>query len=203
MAIHAVQQDKPGESVANIESVAEIAAPDGAPAGPKPADAAALMKDPALAEKFATTVRQTSAALAAAYGEIVALLARSPKYRHLSLADLEWLVLPPLLANQFRIVSAKMKGPQGAMGGAMGDLQMPIGLALWAMVSEEVAAKLERQQKDGAPFRLAPQEWKSGTIPWLLDIVGEPRAAQAMYKQLLETVFKGEKPRGFEVRAGH
>jgi hemolysin-activating ACP:hemolysin acyltransferase len=77
--------------------------------------------------------------------------------------------------------------------------QTSIGLALWALVSEEVAAKLERQQKDGAPFRLAPQEWKSGPIPWLLDIIGDPRAAQAMYRQLLETVFRGERPRGFEV----
>jgi hypothetical protein len=66
-------------------------------------------------------------------------------------------------------------------------------------VSEEVAAKLERQRQDGATFRLAPQEWKSGPIPWLLDIVGEPRAAPAMYKQLLETVFRGGKPRGLEV----
>jgi hypothetical protein len=67
------------------------------------------------------------------------------------------------------------------------------------MVSEEVAAKLAAQKKAGAPFRLAPQEWKSGPIPWLLDIVGDPRAAQAMYRQLLETVFRGGKPRGFEV----
>jgi hypothetical protein len=70
------------------------------------------------------------------------------------------------------------------------------------MVSEEVAAKLERQRQDGAPFRLAPQEWKSGSIPWLLDIVGDPRAVQAMYKQLLDTVLKGQKPRGFEPKAG-
>jgi hypothetical protein len=68
------------------------------------------------------------------------------------------------------------------------------------MVSEEVAAKLAAQKTAGAPFRLAPQEWKCGAIPWLLDIVGEPRAAPAMYKQLLETVFKGERPRGFEVQ---
>jgi hemolysin-activating ACP:hemolysin acyltransferase len=80
--------------------------------------------------------------------------------------------------------------------------QTSIGLALWALVSEEVAAKLAAQKKAGARFRLAPQEWKSGPIPWLLDIVGDPRAVQAMYRQLLDTVFKGQKPRGFEPKPG-
>ena len=63
-----------------------------------------------------------------------------------------------------------------------------------------MAAKLEAQQKDGAMFRLAPQEWKSGDIPWLLDIVAPLEVAKAMYVRIAETTFKGEKPRGFSVR---
>lgn len=46
-------------------------------------------------------------------------------------------------------------------------------------VSPEVASKLEAQQKDAAMFRLAPQEWKSGDIPWLLDIVAPSDVAKA------------------------
>src|SRR5262245_45109794 len=100
---------------------------------------------------------------------------RAPKYRHYSLADLEWVLTPPLLANQFRLVSGKVKGQAG--------LQLPPGVAFWAFISPEVAAKLEAQQKDGAMFRLAPQECKSGDIPWLLDIVAPPDVAKVMSKQ--------------------
>ncbi len=154
LMIHADPQEQPAEAA---EAGALAAA---GLKGAKPADAAkAAAAQAALEDK----IRQVSQSIAAAYGEIVALLARSPKYRHFSLADLEWLVAPPLLANQFRLVSGKVKGQAG--------LQVPLGVAFWAFVSPEVAAKLETQQKDGAMFRLAPQEWKSGDILWLLDIV--------------------------------
>jgi cytolysin-activating lysine-acyltransferase len=164
-------------------------APDAPAAGTNgahPADAAKAATAQAALE---AKIRQVSQAMAAAYGEIVALLARSPKYRHFSLADLEWLVVPALLANQFRIVSGKVKGQAG--------LQVPLGVAFWAFVSPEVAAKLDAQQRDGAMFRLAPQEWKSGDVPWLLDIVAPPNVAKAMYKQLGESVFAGKQPRGY------
>lgn len=120
----------------------------------QPAQAASATEDgdktAAMKAKPDSQIRAVSQRVAIAYGEIVAVLARAPRYRHLSLADLEWLVLPPLLANQFRVVSAQMKGPTG--------LQVPLGAAFWAFVSPEVAAKLEAQKKDGALFRLAPQE---------------------------------------------
>lgn len=175
--IRADAAERPGEV-----PVAPAAGTNGAQSG----DAA---KGAAAQAAVEAKVRQVSQAMAAAYGEIVALLARSPKYRHFSLADLEWLVVPPLLANQFRIVSAKVKGPAG--------LQVPLGVAFWAFVSPEVAAKLEAQQKDGAMFRLAPQEWKSGDIPWLLDIIALPEVAKATYKQLGESVFAGKQPRRY------
>ena len=36
----------------------------------------------------------------ALFGEIVALLSFSPAFKHLSLGDLEWLVIPALATNQ-------------------------------------------------------------------------------------------------------
>jgi cytolysin-activating lysine-acyltransferase len=164
---------------------ATMATAEDATGGSAPADGADATAAKAALE---ARVRQVGQRVAIAYGEIVAILARSPKYRHLTLADLEWLVLPPLLTNQFRIATTKMKGPP--------DLPAPVGVALWAYVSPEVAAKLELQQKDGAMFRLAPQEWKSGDIPWLLDIVAPAEMAKVMYEQLKETVFTSEQPRG-------
>jgi cytolysin-activating lysine-acyltransferase len=53
-------------------------------------------------------------------GEMVWLLSQSPIHRHLSLADLEWLIMPPLLLEQFRVFRGEAT---------------PVGLALWAYLT--------------------------------------------------------------------
>jgi cytolysin-activating lysine-acyltransferase len=82
--------------------------------------------------------------VASVFGEIVWLLSRSPKHRHRTLADLEWLVMPPLLLRQFKLYYA---GKQ------------PVAVELFAKVSPEVARRL-----DAGDEKLAPQEWRSGDI---------------------------------------
>ena len=72
----------------------------------------------------------------AALGEIVSLLVQSPAHRHLFLADLEWLVVPPVMLRQFALFR------QGAR---------PIAYASWAFVNDAV----ERRLMAGQP-RLAP-----------------------------------------------
>ena len=47
--------------------------------------------------------------VSAAFGQIVSLMMRDPKRRDLTLADLEWMVVPPLLAGQFSIAEAQSK----------------------------------------------------------------------------------------------
>jgi len=121
---------------------------------------------------------------AMAFGEIVALLSRSPIYRHMSLADLEWLVIPALMTNQVTSIRGKLKDQDG--------LTIPLGLAMWAYVSKDVDKKLEAQKEAKIPFRLAPQEWKSGGIPWLLVVVAPKEAGQALVMKLEETVFQGK-----------
>ncbi len=125
--------------------------------------------------------------MAAGFGEIVSVLMRSPHYRHYSLTDLEWLVVPPLLANQFTLAEARSKE---------GGIPAPIGVALWARVSDEVDKKL----MDGIdrPVRLRPDEWTSGDTLWLIDAVGAPEAVKAMVERMGEAVFEG-KP--FKLRA--
>ena len=123
--------------------------------------------------------------VSARFGEIVALMMRSPTYRHLSLADLDWLVVPALLSGQFSIMSARGKSDD--------DLRAPVGVAFWASVSPEVDAKLEAQKKAGlVPFRLQPKDWKSGEIIWLLDLISLPQVNQAFLDKLSEGAFKGK-----------
>ena len=115
-----------------------------------------------------------------AFAQIVTILLRSPSHRHFAIADLEWLVVPPLTLGQFVIAEAKAQadGPG-----------FPVAMALWATVSPETDLRLSENLT--SPIRLRPDEWKSGDIMWLIDAVGEPRVLTGLVQQLAENAFKG------------
>lgn len=46
-------------------------------------------------------------------GEMVWVLAQSPAHKHFSLADLEWLVIPPLMLEQYKVFRDNGKAPVG------------------------------------------------------------------------------------------
>ena len=145
------------------------AAPSAAPADNKPSG---------LTEK----VRRDAATLrnALAFTQALGVLMRSPHYRTCTLADLEWLVIPPLMAGQFRIGEAK-PDPRGP--------SLPVATVFWASVSPEVDKRL-MEAKSAAP-RLKPEEWKSGDILWLVHAAGETRFVRSVIDQLMKTTFKG------------
>jgi cytolysin-activating lysine-acyltransferase len=115
---------------------------------------------------------------AVTFTRIVSILMRSPHYKHYTLSDLEWLVMPPILTGQCAVMEAKLNGRQ-----------IPVAVALWASVSEEVDERLSASRT--APIRLRPYEWRSGEVLWLVDAVGDPRAVPLLLKQVRETSFKG------------
>ena len=119
--------------------------------------------------------------MSVAFADIVTVLMRSPQHKHFSLADLEWLVVPPLRMGQCRV--AKTLPQQGAPG-------IPIAAVLWASVSHEVDERLSGNVN--APMRLRPDEWKSGEVLWLVEAVGDPRVVPSLLKQLMETALKGQ-----------
>lgn len=99
------------------------------------------------------------------FGRIVVTLMTVPRYKHLSLADLQHVVLEPLLHD--RIMFAQPKTADGKP-----DENAAFGIAIWAGVSEEVDAKIQEQIKSGVfPIRLQPKDWISGKINWLLDVI--------------------------------
>jgi hemolysin-activating ACP:hemolysin acyltransferase len=122
-----------------------------------------------------TTVRQIDLAL----GQIVSVLMQSPQHKHYSLADLEWLVMPAVASGQFRIVQAQQSA---------GTAAAPVGVALWANVSADADKRLSDL---ATPARLRPNEWRSGDIPWLMELVCDARVQQALLKDIGETAFKG------------
>jgi cytolysin-activating lysine-acyltransferase len=115
--------------------------------------------------------------LMASFGELVTLMMRSPRYRHTFLAELDWLVAPAIATRQFSVAEAR---PDGA------DFTAPVAAIMWACVSPEVDARLSEARERP---RLRPSEWRSGQIPWLIETIGDPKAAAFLLKRLTETRF--------------
>jgi cytolysin-activating lysine-acyltransferase len=119
-----------------------------------------------------------------AFGKVVMALMALPRYRHQTLADLQHMVLEPLIRD--RIALAK---PATAKAGPLIDFS---GLAIWASVSEEVDAKIREQIKAGVfPIRLKPEDWTSGEINWLLDVIAPDKAATGRVLANFGRVVKG------------
>lgn len=118
--------------------------------------------DPELAEKLMALRQRTQSAFAQA----VTALMQTPRYRHQSLADLNHLILKPLIKDRLAIATAK----------AGADPQAFVGMVLWASVSDEVDAKIREQAKAGVfPTRLNAGDWASGDTLWLLDVIAPSR----------------------------
>ncbi|MBL4645739.1 MAG: toxin-activating lysine-acyltransferase [Rhizobiales bacterium] len=105
-------------------------------------------------------------------GQSVWLMTQSASHRTFFLSDLEWMVMPPILLRQFRIFPGK---------------NQPIGLALWARVSDEV----EQRLKDGN-VRMAPKDWQSGPNYWLVELLAPFGHQEVMLADLQKTTFKGK-----------
>ncbi len=69
--------------------------------GPAPAAESSAQSE-AAQHQAAANHRQT-----VAFAQIISLLMRSPVYRNLSIGDIEWLVIPPLVAGTFAIAEAR------------------------------------------------------------------------------------------------
>ena len=98
-----------------------------------------------------------------------------PRYRNQTPADLPHLFVTPLLRDRVAIAK-KAKPRNGAGDGTAPAEESVVGIALWATVSEAVDAKIAEQIKANVfPVRLAPEDWTSGEIVWLLDLIAADR----------------------------
>lgn len=160
------------------------------------------------AEKTRAAVDEAKPTVSHMLGEMVWLLSQSRTHKHLSIADLEWLVMPPLLLEQYRVFRGE---------------DTPVGLALWAWLTSETEEKLNNSG------RLAPHEWRAGGLTaghfasgggirsdggdptvraepvkartegtlWLVDLIApfatpENKQLEAMLGDLMQSVFKGQ-----------
>lgn len=121
-------------------------------------------------------------------GQVVLAIMNLPRYRHQALGDLMHVVLDPLMRDRVAIAHVRNDNHPD------GDEQTVAGIAIWATVSEAVDGKIAEQIKAGVfPVRLASDDWTSGDIVWLLDVIASDRSQAtrvlANFRQL-----SGERP---------
>ena len=115
--------------------------------------------------------RPAQPSLSHVFGEIAWLMSFSKAHQNFRLGDLQWFVLPPVRAQQYRIF---LGNPDPAQSGtpAQGQGEIPMGVALWAMLSKEAERKFIAAVEDGkGPVTLKPADWTSGNRLWLIDLI--------------------------------
>ncbi|MEJ6399511.1 toxin-activating lysine-acyltransferase [Yoonia sp. 208BN28-4] len=113
-------------------------------------------------------VMQKVAALRAhvreSFGKIALAMMSLPRYRHQTLADMQHLILDPLIRDRVAIAY-----PANSENDPTSDIS---GVAIWASLSEEADSRLRDQIKSRTwPVRLKAEDWNSGDIAWLIDVI--------------------------------
>lgn len=117
--------------------------------------------------------------VSASIGDIVVVFSRSPRHKHYSLADIEWLIVPAVVTGQAYIAELQHKEHGG---------RAPVAAVLWASVSNEIDQRLSTNP--GERIRLKPDEWKSGAHLWIVDVAGDPRAIAGALADLAAARFR-------------
>ena len=124
--------------------------------------------DPEIAAKIAAVrshIRES-------FGKVAMAMMMLPRYRNQTLADLQHLILEPLMRDRVAIAY-----PGGEKATALSDIA---GVAIWASVSEDVDGRIREQVQAGTfPIRLKAEDWNSGDINWLLDVIAPDQRTTA------------------------
>jgi cytolysin-activating lysine-acyltransferase len=104
-------------------------------------------------------------------GAAVWLMLSSPGHKHLFVTDFEWLLVPAILAKQFRLY--RRDG-------------VPIGFVSWARLTDEVDARIIN-----GSVKLAPKEWTEGEQIWLIDVIAPFGGVEDIMGDL-KKVFEGQ-----------
>lgn len=130
----------------------------------------------------ATKIAALRTQIRESFGKIVMAMMILPRYRNHTLADLRHLVLEPLMRDRVAIAYPSKESEK--------KLHDMAGFAIWASVSDEVDNRIREQVITGTfPVRLKEEDWNSGEINWLLDVIAPDEKAAtnvvANFKQII------------------
>ncbi len=124
-----------------------------------PAQATQAVAKPANDQHIAT------AKLNENFGAFIQVLAETQRYRHIGLGETTAMFLAPLQRERVAIALSGASEQEARVG-------KPTAFMIWASVSPQVDETIRDQVAAGVfPVRLKPEDWNSGTINWLLDVI--------------------------------
>lgn len=161
---------------------------------PKPASDAGA-EAPQMTPEMMAELNKMRDTILARLGQTVLSFIGVPRYAHQSVGDLQHFCLAPLVRDRIAIATTEAKPVEGQENNLTSPL---LGIAIWASVSSEVDAKIREQAGAGIfPVKLAPTDWNSGDIVWLLDIIAPtPKLATSVianFRQVLDAKDLGAK----------
>jgi hemolysin-activating ACP:hemolysin acyltransferase len=168
--------------------VAAAPAPQPAPT-PQPAAqpaAAEIPREPGVPENLTQeqvqqAVGESQQALLAV-GHIMTFMMNADDLKTATLAQARSIVWPAITHQQFVI----------AMGQSTRTGHVtPVGVALWANVSDETDQRLERETDK--PFNLAPTDWNEGQNTWLIMLAGDGRAISPLVYDVQQKALGGRR----------
>ncbi|MEL6279188.1 MAG: toxin-activating lysine-acyltransferase [Pseudomonadota bacterium] len=120
--------------------------------------------------------------LFARLGEIILVLSQDPAYRSMPLGAAQSLITSGLRSGKHSVLRANVAKDD--------DRTVPVAAAVWASVSSEVDAALERARSKEERFVLEAAHWNSGEHLWLIVLAGRDAARSALIEKLKEGPFK-------------
>lgn len=150
----------------------KVAAEDGASARTAGAGSQGAAQDsPQLDPEVAARIAGLRAHVRESFGKVAMSMMMLPRYRQQTIADLQHLVLEPLIRD--RVAIAQRAGENAAA-------QDIAGVAIWASLSDEAEGRLRDQIASGTwPVRLKAEDWNSGQNNWLIDVIAPDQKSTA------------------------
>lgn len=106
-------------------------------------------------------------------GPAIWLYARDPLRKFTFMADIDWVLLPPVILDQCRLYTKN---------------DIPFAFFTWAKVNDAVDQRLR-----SGVLRIAPHEWQSGEHLWLIDVITPFGQQEEMMTELRKAQFAGLK----------
>lgn len=166
---------------------APVAAAPAPRAEPEPqATAPTLTREPASPdnlsqEQVQQAIGESQQALMAV-GHIMTFMMNAEDLKTATLAQARSIVWPAVTHQQF-LVSMGQSTRTGHV--------TPVGVALWANVSDEIHDRLVRETDK--PFNLGPADWNSGQNTWLIMLAGDGRAISPLVADMQQKLLGGRR----------
>ncbi|MCY4324889.1 MAG: toxin-activating lysine-acyltransferase [Betaproteobacteria bacterium] len=108
-----------------------------------------------MSEEERKAFQQFNATLSRMVGDVVRMMSMHSAYCHMFMSDIQWLVVPPLLAHQFKMMVTHN--------------EEVLGCVIWAEVTDRVRDRIKK-----GSWALQPNEWRGGPNAIVMLVLAPP-----------------------------